>query len=103
MDVLTAPHFQRFLPLIRCPACGAALDAADGTLRCHDDAHAFDVEGDIPRLFVPNEWDAATKDVTAGVRTFYERTPFPNYDDFDSVSALVDKSRKGRFARLLDD
>ena len=103
MDVLTAPHFQRFLPLIRCPTCGAALDAADGTLRCHGDAHAFDVEGDIPRLFVPHEWDAATKDVTAGVRTFYERTPFPNYDDFDSVSALVDKSRKGRFARLLDD
>lgn len=103
MDVITEPHFQRFLRFLRCPACGASLDAAATTLRCRGDAHTFDVEEDIPKLFIPNAWDPATKDVTAGVRTFYERTPFPNYDDFDSVSALVQKSRKGRFARLLDE
>jgi len=37
------------------------------------------------------------------MRAFYEETPFPDYDDFDSVDTLVRKARQGRFAQLLDD
>ena len=37
------------------------------------------------------------------MKQFYERTPLPNYDETDSISALVKKSTKGVFARLLDD
>ena len=37
------------------------------------------------------------------MKSFYEETPFPNYDDFDSVGSLIEKARQGRFAKLLDD
>jgi len=42
-------------------------------------------------------------DVTEIVKAFYEKTPFPNYDDLDSSASLKEKARKGLFARLLDE
>jgi SAM-dependent methyltransferase len=95
-------HFQRFIKDFRCPICGEAL-ATNGRLECRSGEHSFPIEGGIPQLFVPNDWDASKTDLTAVVRQFYEKTPFPNYDDFDNVAALMQKSRKGRFARLLDE
>jgi SAM-dependent methyltransferase len=41
-------------------------------------------------------------DVTERVKAFYEETPFPNYDDCDSVRSLIEKSRMGLYARALD-
>ena len=29
------------------------------------------------------------------VRAFYEETPFPSYDEFDSVASLIEKARRG--------
>jgi len=97
------PHFERFLPLIRCPACAAPFDVSGSTFTCRGESHVFAITDNIPNLFVANDWDGTKEDVTADVRRFYEKTPFPNYDEFDSVSALVQKSRTGRFARLLDE
>ena len=37
------------------------------------------------------------------VKQFYEKTPFPNYDDLDNQRALLEKARAGRFARLLNE
>ena len=54
-------------------------------------------------MYRPTEWDASTPDVTDDVRAFYEETPFPNYDDFDDVGTLMEKARRGLFARLLDE
>jgi len=31
------------------------------------------------------------------------KTSFPNYDDLDSVGSLIEKARRGVFAKLLDD
>jgi SAM-dependent methyltransferase len=112
MDTTTAPertagHIQRFEDLFRCPACGGELKAGPQELSCKSAAQngcpTYPVENGIPRLFVENEWDAAKTDVTEEVKEFYEKTPFPNYDDTDSISALIQKSRKGLFARLLDE
>jgi ubiquinone/menaquinone biosynthesis C-methylase UbiE len=41
--------------------------------------------------------------VTEIVKEFYETNPFPNYDDFDSSASLLEKGRRGVFARLLDE
>jgi len=54
-------------------------------------------------LFWPNEWDSAKEDVTEQMRSFYEKNHFPGYDDFDSAASLMDKARRGLFAKLLDD
>ena len=65
----------------------------------------YPVVEDIPRLFVTSERDnvAGPADVTELVKSFYEKTPFPNYDDLDSPRALLEKAREGMFARLLND
>jgi carbamoyltransferase len=64
----------------------------------------YPVEDDIPRLFHPtDDADLETADVTERVKEFYEKTPFPNYDDLDNMRALLDKARRGVFARLLNE
>ena len=54
-------------------------------------------------MFAANDWDDSKQDVTERIREFYEETPFPNYDDFDSAASLIDKAKRGVFARLLDE
>src|SRR5262249_46304507 len=63
----------------------------------------YPVIEDIPRLFVPTEGLAPGQDVTEIVQKFYERTPFPNYDDLDNHRALLEKARSGLFARMLNE
>jgi SAM-dependent methyltransferase len=64
----------------------------------------YPVEDGIPRLFVPTD-DAqlADRDVTDIVKEFYEKTPFPNYEDVDTPRALLEKARAGHFARMLNE
>ena len=68
------------------PAAGASSRATDG----------------IAQLFWPHEKFADARDVTEKVQAFYEETPFPNYEDHDSLRSLIDKSRRGVYARRLD-
>ena len=98
----SVPQHQRFLDLFRCPTCGDGLRVEDG-LVCLGAGHRFPIENGILQLFVPNAWDPSKADLTSEVKKFYEKTPFPNYDDSDSVAALMQKSRKGVFAQLLDE
>ncbi len=100
IPALVAEHRHIF----QCPACGGALEIPDdGThLACSGCGRAFGCKGGIPRLFWPNEWTEKA-DVTEIVRAFYEETPFPNYDDFDSAEQLRVKAQAGVFASLLDN
>lgn len=68
-----------------------------------DRARRYPVEDGIPCLFTPNEWPEGKSDVTDMVKAFYEKTPFPNYDDLDGRESLQGKARCGVFARLLDE
>jgi carbamoyltransferase len=63
----------------------------------------YQVEEGIPRLFVPTEGLREGQDVTEIVKQFYEKTPFPNYEDMDNVRALLEKAHQGLFARLLNE
>jgi SAM-dependent methyltransferase len=89
--------------ILCCPRCRAGLEVRAAGLVCSGCARSFPIDAQIPQLFWPNEWDPSKPDVTEIVRAFYEETPFPNYDDFDSVASLARKAREGRFARLLDE
>jgi carbamoyltransferase len=64
----------------------------------------YPVEEGIPRLFVLHP-DANTNGhaVTEVVKQFYEKTPFPNYEDVDNRRALIEKARQGWFARKLNE
>ena len=66
-------------------------------------SHQFSLDGGIPCLFAPNEWSGEQPDVTELVKQFYEKTPFPNYDDVDSRLSLRQKASASVFARLVDE
>lgn len=90
------------LSLLRCPSCRGRLHLDHSEYCCDVCGLQFEVVNGIPSLFLPNE-RGAPDDITRTVRDFYESTPFPNYDGFDDVGTLIEKSRKGLFSRLLDD
>ena len=95
--------FRDHEDLLHCPRCTGALRVSETTVRCDGCGHVFPTENDIPLLFTPNDWDSSKPDVTQDVRAFYEKTPFPNYDDFDNIGSLVEKAQRGLFAKLLDE
>jgi carbamoyltransferase len=83
------------------PLTGDPLVVSGACARNQRTGKCYPVEEGIPRLFVTD--DASTDDVTEIVKKFYEKTPFPNYDELDSQRALLEKARAGRFARLLNE
>ncbi len=87
-----------------CPKCEGhlKLNEANG-IECIKCNQRFNTENGIPLLFWPTEQDSGKRDVTDIVKSFYEKTPFPNYNDLDSVSSLRAKAEKSVFARLLDE
>lgn len=88
---------------IASPCCNAPLVMGDRQLVCEKCNHEFPITDNIPQLFWPHEKIENPGDVTETVKAFYEETPFPNYDDHDSVSSLIEKSRRGLYARRLDE
>jgi carbamoyltransferase len=84
------------------PCCRKSLRRAGSLLLCAGCAHEFPITDDIPQLFWPHEHLNDPRDVTEIVKAFYEETPFPDYDDHDSVRSLIDKARRGVYARALD-
>jgi len=85
------------------PCCGAALARSCEHLVCAGCGHAFEVEDGIARLFWPHAGMDAAGDVTEAVKAFYEKTPFPNYDEHDTLRSLIEKARSGIYARRLDE
>jgi SAM-dependent methyltransferase len=57
----------------------------------------------IPLLFWKSEWTSQNTDVTDRMKAFYERTPFPNYDDLDNIGSLIQKAKRSAFAKMLDE
>ena len=92
-----------FTDKLTSPCCRTALSHHRDTLVCDQCGHAFPVTDHIPQLFWPHEHLDNGANVTELVKAFYEETPFPNYDDQDTVSALIEKSRRGLYARCLGD
>jgi SAM-dependent methyltransferase len=83
------------------PATGEGITFRDGRFATDKSGRRFAMTDGIPNLFVPNDITAGG-DVTEIVKAFYEETPFPNYDGFDSRESLAQKARRGVFAALLD-
>ena len=96
-------HMTDNLDIFVCPACGGDLKITDRRIKCLGCHKYYQVEDEIPLLFHPNEWDSSKKDVTNMVKSFYEKTPFPNYEEFDNVGELIQKAQRGIFARLLNE
>jgi hypothetical protein len=95
-------HDEVMAKLLCSPCHGASLDFAGTHATCTQCGHVFHKEDGIWLMFWPHEHFNSPGDVTEQVKTFYEQTPFPNYDDRDSVQLLIDKARKGGYAQALN-
>ena len=92
---------ESHLELYQCPKCSGSLALGGDEIRCEACAQKFPLNDGIAMLFWPQDAKEG-EDVTETVKEFYEETPFPDYDDFDSVASLQRKAREGVFARALD-
>jgi carbamoyltransferase len=86
------------------PGSGEPLIAGATSLTNPVTGVSYAIEHGVARLFVPTSGALSERaDVTDLVKQFYEKTPFPNYEDIDNTRALLEKARAGTFARLLNE
>lgn len=95
-------HMSAHLEIFCCPSCKGELDITESRIRCLSCNGFYNIEGGIPLLFWPNEWDNTKNDVTEIVRSFYESSPFPDYEELENISALISKAQNTFFANLLN-
>jgi SAM-dependent methyltransferase len=95
-------HMMDHLDIFLCPACGGDLEISGNKIKCLVCCNDYQVVNGIPLLFWPNEWGNSKKDVTNVVKSFYEKTPFPNYEKLENVGDLIQKAQRGIFAQLLN-
>jgi carbamoyltransferase len=88
--------------LLRHPGTGAPLRVEGDRAIADPGGEAFERKEGIWQMFWPHETMGSSSDVTRAVRSFYEENPFPNYEEHDSLRSLVEKSRRGQYARALD-
>lgn len=87
-----------WLPYLSCPSGdGGSINAGrDDTLTCGACGRPFAISGGVPQLLWPNDAQPGV-DPTEAVRSFYEKAPFPLYDDHESLRSLIEKSRRNRY------
>ena len=74
----------------------------DAGLQCAACGQVFRKQDGIWSMYWPHEGTGDGKAVTETVKAFYEETPFPDYEDHDSLRSLIEKARRGLYARVLD-
>ena len=96
-------HMMSNIDIFMCPSCNGDLELTNDGINCISCHNTYRVENDIPLLFCPNERDDSKGDVTEVVKEFYEKSPFPNYEDVENIGGLVQKAQRTFFANLLNE
>ena len=81
---------------IICPVTGQTLFLRGEELVTSAN-QCYTISDGIPLLYA----DENTENNTRAIQSHYESSPFPNYNDFDSVASFVKQADAGIFARLL--
>lgn len=84
------------------PCCRLDLVRDEQGWTCAGCGHVFSEADGVPCLYWPHEADVSIDAATQRVKSFYEETPFPNYNDHDSVRSLVDRARRGLYGSRLE-
>lgn len=84
------------------PCCQAELERSQVGWACARCRHVFPEDDGIPLLYWPEQADVSIEEATERVKSFYEQTPFPNYNEHDSVRSLIERSRKGLYGSKLE-
>jgi 2-polyprenyl-3-methyl-5-hydroxy-6-metoxy-1,4-benzoquinol methylase len=95
-----ATLLKKHLKLFICPACQSSLKTKSSkTVYCLNN-HQYPIREGIPLLFIDEKNQSP---ITNTIKQFYEKTPFPNYDHLETPADLIQKSKKGIFAKKLDE
>ena len=96
--------FNRHVDIFHDPVSHGPVAEIGGELIAVETGHRFETNDGIPNFYI--EVDPATgahvNDISDRVRSFYEETPFPHYDELDSRHSLQEKAQMGVFAKLLE-
>ncbi|MEI6089522.1 MAG: methyltransferase domain-containing protein [bacterium] len=87
--------------ILLCPICGENVRTVNGTIECKN-KHTFPIKNNIPLMFIDDN-GVAKGSVTQKIKIFYEKHPFPNYDDFDSLTTLLKRAENSMFAQRLNE
>lgn len=82
-----------------CPETGSPL-IANGTSCVSIEGRHYPIRDGVLQAFVPGNENGQ---ITQTVQNFYDETPFPNYNDFDSFESFSESAKSGVFAKLLAD
>ncbi len=96
-------HFREHLDILVCPLCQGRLVFEDAKVKCSSCRRVYPIHNGIPLLFSLGGPQKDRGDVTDRIKSFYEKTPFPNYDDLDNASSLMHKANESVFAKLLNE
>ena len=96
--------FEKHTGIFQDPRTRGQIALRAGELVVTETGYCFEANDGIPNFYV--EVDPTTGSrvnaVSDSVRSFYEETPFPNYDELDSRQSLQTKAESGVYAKLLD-
>lgn len=86
---------------LKCPATGRSMRLVEGAYVTDGNGTIrFPIEQGIMRAFLQH--NARSSDVTVTMQDFYNRNPFPNYDEMETVGSLIEKSLARGFPELLN-
>ena len=89
--------------IFKCPRCDGGLEFTSDKISCVLCKTEFKYDDGLPLLFWKNEWGDSKHDVTEEVKSFYMKTPFPNYDDDETSVSLREKATNQIYVQLLDN
>ena len=89
--------------IFKCPRCDGGLEFTSDKISCVLCKTEFKYDDGLPLLFWKNEWGDSKHDVTEEVKSFYMKTPFPNYDKDETSVSLREKATNQIYVQLLDD
>ena len=92
---------DRILSCLKAPGGteGQSLKLVENGFCCPDTGETYPNVGDVPSLYSPSEGEG--EEVTARVKSFYEETPFPNYEGLEEFGELVSKGSQNAFSANL--
>ena len=100
---LNVDYFFDDVDVFVCPICQGEIEINNRNIKCIGCGRIYKIDDGIPKFFVLNDVNGIEEDnVTEKVKNFYEKTPFPNYEDFEDITTLTQKAQKSFFADLLD-
>ena len=89
--------------IFKCPRCDGGLEFTSDKISCVLCKTEFKYDDGLPLLFWKNEWGDSKHDVTEEVKSFYMKTPFPNYDKDETSVSLREKATNQIYVQLLDN